>query len=140
MKKIIFLLLILPFISLSLSCGRSNTAEWQSDPDARIHVYFFHTSERCPACTAVEENTKAVLEANFKAVTADGTIDYQSFDLGMKENRAVAEKYQISYTSLLIIRSDGTLTDFTNNAMNYANTSPDKFMEMLKTEIGKNLE
>jgi len=140
MRKIITLLMLLSCLSISLSCGRSNTAEWQPDPDARLHVYFFHTSERCPACLAVEENTEAVLEKHFKAMTEDGTIDYQSFDLGMKENRAVAEKYQISYTSLLIIRSDGTLTDFTNNAMNYANTSPDKFREMLKTEIGKNLE
>jgi len=127
-------------IIAAVSCRQAPAGQWTPDPQADLNVYFFHINDRCPACTAVGENTEWVLNNYFSNKLEDGSLKYESFNIDTKENKAVAAKYQISYTSLLIIRSDGTLTDFTNNAMNYANTSPDKFMEMLKTEIGKNLE
>jgi hypothetical protein len=40
----------------------------------------------------------------------------------------------------LIIKADGTRTDFTDSAFKYADTKPEKYMELLKAEIDKNLK
>jgi hypothetical protein len=58
----------------------------------------------------------------------------------MKENKAVTSKYMISYTSLLLVHRDGSVTDLTVDAMNNAGSAPLKFREMLKREIEKHLE
>jgi hypothetical protein len=54
-------------------------------------------------------------------------------------NKALVEKYQIGYSTLLIIKADGTKTDFTNTAFQYAKANPTKYKELLKTEIDKQL-
>jgi hypothetical protein len=97
-------------------------------------------TDRCDACRAIETNTKTVLNEHFKAQIENGTIKFYSFNIDKKENNTVTEKYQISYTSLLLVRSDGTITDFTNTSFNYANLNPLKFQELLKAEIDKKLE
>jgi hypothetical protein len=105
-----------------------------------LRVYFFHLTERCPACTAVEKETKAVLNKHFKTQFDRGIIEFTSFNIDRKENRYIAQKYQVSYTSLLLVRADGTFTDFTNTSLNYAHMNPLKFEELLKAEIEKNIE
>jgi len=69
-----------------------------------------------------------------------GSIVFKSINIDNRENNALTERYKISYTSLLLIRADGTFTDFTNAALNYASMAPSRFEELLKIEIEKNLE
>jgi hypothetical protein len=40
----------------------------------------------------------------------------------------------------LIVKADGLKTDFTNTALQNADTKPEKFMELLKAELDKNLK
>ena len=121
-------------------CRHSLVNEQSTDTDAVLSVYFFHLTARCEACTAVEENTVRVLDKYFKSQLKSGTISFRSINIDDRENRALTERYKISYTSLLLVRADGTFTDFTNTALNYANMAPSRFEELLKTEIDKNLE
>lgn len=140
MPRLKSLLTIGLFFLLALSCRQAPSDKWTPDPDAVLNVCFFHLTDRCEACTAIETNTKQVLEEHFKEQIESGKIKFYSFNIDKKENKAVAEKYRISYTSLLLLRADGTYTDFTNNAMNYAFMNPEKYEELLKSEISKNLE
>jgi len=133
-----FAVLLLTF--LFFSCKQSQTNQWQANSNAELQVYFFYITDRCAACTAIENNTKKVLDENFKTQMENGIINFTSFNIDKKENRALVEKYQISYTSLLLVRADGTKTDFTNTSFNYAYTDPSKFKELLKAEIEKNLK
>lgn len=121
-------------------CRHSLVNEQSTDTDAVLSVYFFHLTARCEACTAVEENTVRVLDKYFKSQLKSGTISFRSINIDDRENRALTERYKISYTSLLLVRADGTFTDFTNTALNYANMAPSRFEKLLKTEIDKNLE
>ena len=134
------LLLFGSIVMLSASCRYSSPAEWIPDPDAVLNVYFFHINDRCPACIAVEENTEWVLDNYFGERLKDGSVKYESFNIDMKENKAVTSKYMISYTSLLLVHRNGSITDLTVDAMNNAGSAPLKFREMLKREIEKNLE
>lgn len=122
------------------SCNHTPVNQQNTGTDAVLSVYFFHLTARCEACTAVEENTVRVLDKYYKSQLKSGTISYRSINIDDRENRALTERYKISYTSLLLVRADGTFTDFTNTALNYANMAPSRFEELLKTEIDKNLE
>lgn len=128
------------FLMLAVECRQAPAGQWIPDPDAAVNVYFFHLTDRCDACNAIETNTMIVLEENFKSRMENGSVKFQSFNIDKKENKAVTEKYKISYTSLLLVRSDGEITDFTASALNYANLDPERFQTLLKAEIDKNLE
>lgn len=122
------------------SCNQAPTVQQQPDADAVLIVYFFHLTARCDVCNAVEENTREVLDKFYKSQVENGTISFKSINIDKRENRGIVKKYQISFTSLLLVRSDGTFTDFTNTSLNYAFMNPDRFRELLKTEIDKNIK
>jgi hypothetical protein len=123
-----------------ISCRQAPVNQFQSDNNAALSVYFFHLTARCEVCSAIEENTRKVLEEYYKNQMEAGTIKFSSINIDNRESRAITRKYQISYTSLLLVRADGTFTDFTNISLNYAYMNPSKFEELLKAEIDKNLE
>jgi hypothetical protein len=138
MKKILFFIAVLYSIFF-WSCRQSPAVQKQTNSVAKLEVLYFHTAMRCPACVAIENNTKKVLDENFKSQMERGTIQFISCNIDEKVNSSLVEKYQVSYLTLLIIKADGTKTDFTNTAFQYADTKPEKFMELLKAEIDKNL-
>ena len=127
-------------IKAEVLCRQATGGQGTPNPQDDLNVYFFHINDRCPACTAVGENTEWVLNNYFSNKLEDGSLKYESFNIDTKENKAVAAKYQISYTSLLLVRRDGSVIDLTVDAMNNAGSAPLKFREMLKAEIEKNLE
>jgi hypothetical protein len=139
MKKILVFIVVLVSI-FSWSCRQSHTIRSQTNSDAKLEVLYFHTAMRCPACIAIENNTKRVLDENFKTQLDSGIIRFTPCNIDEKSNSSLLEKYQVSYLTLLIIKADGTKTDFTNTAFQYADTKPEKFMELLKAEIDKNLK
>ena len=140
MRKILSLSVAILFITTLLSCRQSQTNQTKTNSNAKLEVLYFHTTESYPACLAIENNTKKVLADNFKNKMDNGTIKFTSYDIDEKINKSLVEKYQISYLTLLIIKSDGTKTDFTNTAFQYADAKPAKFEELLKAEIDKNLK
>ena len=102
------------------------TNQAQTNSDAKLEVIYFHTSLRCPACITIEENTKKVLYEKFKTQIDSGIIKFTACNIDEKANKSLVEKYQISYLTLLIIKADGTKTDFTDSAFKYADTKPEK--------------
>jgi hypothetical protein len=140
MKKLLGLSAGVLFIIVCLSCRQSQKNQTQTHSDAKLQVFYFHTAIRCPSCTAIENNTKKVLDKNYKTLLDSGIIKFYSYNIDDKENRSIIEKYEISYLTLLIVNAEGLKTDFTNTALLYAETKPEKFIELLKAEIDKNLK
>jgi hypothetical protein len=140
MKKILGVSAVIVFITFFLSCRQSQTNQTQTNSSAKLEVLYFHSTERCPACIAIENNTKKVLDENFKTLLDSGIIQFRSLNMDEKANKSLVEKYQISYLTLLIIKAAGTKSDFTNTAFQYADTKPEKFMELLKAEVDNNMK
>jgi len=139
-KQLLLFAAALVYVSIfTVACHRTRVNQQETPTNAILNVYFFHLTERCDACTAIEENTRKVLAKYFSEQLNNGKIVFRSINIEKRENKNIAEKYQVSYTSLLLIRADGDVTDFTNSSMNYANMNPSKFEELLKAEIDKNL-
>ena len=66
----------------------------------------------------------------------DGTIDFTSLNLEEDEGEKMAESLRVSGQTLLIVKGE-THVNLTNEGFMNARTNPDKFHEILKTQIDK---
>jgi hypothetical protein len=123
----------LPFL-LEAQIAGSNTDK------SIIEVVYFHAPNRCPSCVANETQTKQVLEKHFKSEIATGQVSFVSIDLKEDKNKALVEKYEIVFPTLLILKKQGDKelkTDYTNTAFEYAFSEPEKYEKLLTAEISK---
>jgi hypothetical protein len=139
MKKVIGLLFIVILNAGFMSCSEGQAKQDSTTSTAKLEVLYFHGTYRCETCNAVENNTEKFIIEDYKKQLSEGIIKFGAYNLDDKENKALVEKYQISFSTLLLVKSDGTVTDFTNTAFQYAHTDPEKYAELLKTEIDKQL-
>ena len=89
------------------ACGNSNAksnkaTEEQSQKD-RVEVLYFHGKQRCATCMAIEKNAKEAVEAQFADELKNGTVVFKSIDISKAENEKIAEKYEVTLSSLFII-------------------------------------
>lgn len=149
MRNIIFILIV--FAALA-SCKNETTDEAQTNTGdqtsidltkAKVIVYYFHGDRRCPSCIAISDETNKFLTSGFKADMEAGIIVYKDVNIDKEENKAIAEKYQIAGSALLIIKNDkGTdveITDLTGDGFKFAMNKPEIFVEKLKNAIDKYL-
>ncbi len=141
MKKT--LLIVLAAVGLS-ACGnnpRKTTADMpQSDC---VEVLCFHGAKRCATCIAIENGVKEVIETDFAGQVSAGEVRFRIIDIAKPENEALADKYEVTWSSLLLNRwRDGqeTVTDLTKFAFANARTNPEKFKAELHAEIQKQLD
>lgn len=140
MKRILYLLTI---CFAFISCGmdkKSESSEQVSKGGVmkdHIEVLYFHGKQRCPTCTAIESNTKAVLEENFAEQMKNGNVEFRIIDISKQENEKIAEKYQVTWSSLFVLRYKAgkeTSENMTEFAFGNARKSPDTFKaEIVKT-------
>ena len=108
----------------------------------RIEVIDFHTTHRCKTCLKIEDNTKKLLQANFKDQMDNGTIRFFTVDVDKKENYKIAERFEAAGTSLFInVIQNGTEThiDLTDFAFMKAFDEED-FTNELKMKIEEQLK
>jgi hypothetical protein len=64
-----------------------------SGPADKVELVYFHRPRRCDACIYVEERVGYIVNTFFQEESRNGRLTYQIFDLGDKENAAVANEY-----------------------------------------------
>lgn len=135
MKKHIFTTLMLGLFLLvvltpNLSAQETNKAT------AKVDVYYFHSTKRCPTCEAIERETKKTLDNSFATQMANGTVKLHILNLEEKANKALVEKYEIAGSSLLLVpASGGKVVDLTNKAFLYAKDNSFAFRKELKEKL-----
>lgn len=137
MKKLIILTLT---VFLSTFWISNLNAQAQSSNSKVVTVYYFHSTNRCATCNAVENVTKTVLNEQYKDQISKGLIQFKSINIDEEVNEKLVKKYKIVFSTLLIINSKGTPNDFTDIAFQYAKTNPEKYKELFKVEINKALK
>ena len=112
----------------------------KSDGDGKsdvVEVLYFHGSQRCVTCMAVEELTKAVLEGQFSEQMQEDRLHFRTIDL--IEQEEIANEYEVAWSSLLLVDYDSEgnrrIVDLTDTAFLNARTSP----ERLEDEITRQL-
>ena len=126
------------------SCGRiktheADTAEAGND---RVEVIYFHGKQRCPTCVAIEECTRQVIDSVFADEVKDGSVVFRIVDISTKEGEAVADRYEVTWSSLFVNDwKDGAETreNLTDFGFATARAYPDSFKTVLTETIRKAL-
>ncbi len=94
---------------LLAACGqttegdRAEAASELSLNDAKVHVYYFHGKMRCPTCVTLQEVAQ---EAIIEYFAGNEDVAFIEVDFSEKANEALAEKYEIFFSSLVIACGD----------------------------------
>lgn len=144
MKNILFILLVILALS---SCGNNQDARVKSIAKSAqkdvIEILYFHGKQRCITCNAMEKLTKEVIEKDFAQQVKDGEIIFDIVDISTKEGEKIADKYEVTWSSLYINKwkdgheSKNNMTDF---GFSYAKNSPDVFRSGIKKKIDELLK
>ena len=113
------------------------------NPTQKLEVLYFHATRRCPTCMAIEENTRKTLNTYFSDQLKKGIIKLTIINVDEDKNKAIAEKYEATGSSLFLtktISGKESKTDLTDYAFSYARNSPDKFISGLKDKINELLK
>lgn len=145
MKKLFYTLIA---AILLISCSNSTekkteTASTDVKQADRIEVLYFHGAQRCVSCKAIESNTKALLDSLYSNEIASGKIVYKIIDISQKENEEVADKYEVTWSSLFVNRwKNGTeeVNNMTEFGFANAKSDPDSFKNGIKSKIDELLK
>lgn len=137
----LFLLGLLVCIIMSCQSGTDDKSAGNTTTNsviAPIQVLYFHLERRCPSCIAIEDETKKILADTYDSQVKAGTITFREINVDEEQNQAIAEKYQIAGSALLIIKTkDGKeeIADLTGDGFKLARNMPDMFREKLSAAI-----
>ncbi len=139
MWKFLHLLVITFFFA---SCGSNSSQKKTETADNHqsncVEILYFHGAQRCITCRAIESNTVALLDSLYSKELADGKIIYKVIDISKSENEQLANKYEVTWSSLFVNTwKDGkeTVNNLTEFSFSTAKNEPEKFKEGLKIKI-----
>lgn len=137
------------FVVLLVSCGGGKTQNKQDTAEgttpeqmlatadaSAVNVYYFHGKQRCKTCLAIENVTKKVIADNFKD---NPKVKFIEINIDEDRNKDIVEKYEIAFSSLLIVKGED-YTDLTEQAFANAVNSPDVLTNLIKEEVNKRVD
>ena len=95
-----------------------------------VEVLYFHGKQRCATCIAIEKNASEVILKEFAEEIKKGDVGFRVIDITKEENEAIAEKYEVTWSSLFVVgHKDGkeSVENMTDFAFKNARQSPDEF-------------
>lgn len=120
-------------ISNSTETITVTTDETVSDKDC-VEVLYFHGRQRCATCLAIEKRTLELLDEGFTEPMKSGKLLFRTIDISKEENRNLADKYEVTWSSLFVVRHknrEESVVDMTEVAFMNARKSPEQFKKRL---------
>ncbi|UCG28513.1 MAG: hypothetical protein JSV24_03905 [Bacteroidales bacterium] len=139
MKREFLLLLNMVLLSLSYSCNAQSDKGEVSESQLQsgmVKVYYFHFTQRCATCRAIEDETKKAIDELYSGALEEEKIAFIALNLEEEDGERMAEKLNISGQTLLIVKG-GEQVNLTNEGFLYARTDPEKLREALQKAIGE---
>ena len=134
-RVLVILTLCMGMVACSGGKTKSAAENQQTKKDV-VEVLYFHGAQRCATCMAIEKNTKELLEAAYAEPLKSGKLVFRSVDISKE---ALAERYEVSWSSLILVDYDKSgkesATNLTEFAFGNARTAPDKFKQGLSARI-----
>ena len=136
-------LLILLALMIGLTACAADAQEKEATPKNGVEVLYFHGKQRCATCQAIEKETKALIDSQFADAVKNGKVRFRVVDITKSENEALADKYEITWSSLVIVKySNGkeTAENLTQFAFANARSNPAQFKKELAAKINQMLK
>lgn len=135
--KLLSAAFIIGLIAISVVSCNTQTSDNSASTNLgskNMQIYYFHLTKRCATCNAVENETKVALESFFSDKMKNGEIEFISLNIEEAESKDIAEALAVSGQALLIVKGDRQV-NLTNEGFMNARTNPDKFHNILKSQI-----
>jgi hypothetical protein len=105
---------------------------------AKLEIYYFHPTERCPIDQSIEETTRKMMQNDFAKEIKEGTIRFQVLNTDDRANDKIAGQFEINSQALYLvtfIKGKEIKNDLTEFAFSNCLSNPAKFKSGLKQEI-----
>lgn len=122
---------LLALLFLLFAGSLASIAQSGSDKTSGVEVYYFHATNRCATCEAVEAVTREALKQYY-----GDQIGLKSINRDEDKDNAVMKKHKVAGQTLLILKGDKAV-DLTNIAFMNALTKPEKLKAKIKETIDK---
>ena len=89
------------------------------------------------------KNAKEAVEAQFEEQLKNGSLVFKTIDISKEENEAIADKYEVTWSSLFLVRYQSgkeSAENLTKYAFANARTAPDTFKQGLTEKINGMLD
>ena len=131
-----------------ISCGngakeKTETANSEAMQNDRVEVLYFHGAQRCITCRAIETNTKTLLDSLYSKEIVSGRIVYRIIDISQKKNEPIADKYEVTWSSLFVNgwkSGQEKVNNMTEFSFANAKSHPGKFKNGIKDKIDELLK
>lgn len=80
----------------------SSANEDQTESQAKVVAYYFHTTYRCVSCKKIEAYSREAIETGFAEELKNGKLKFESINIQEDENEHFIKDYQL-YTKSLVI-------------------------------------
>ncbi len=137
MKKFLFFSLL---CLGAMACTHTQSSQQESnETDSQktvVEVLYFHGTQRCATCVAIESNTQELINTQFADNLQNGTLVFKSVDIS--ENEALADKYEVTWSSLVLVdfnNGQETAENLTEFAFATARNNPARFKEEVAAHI-----
>lgn len=141
MKRVLLVLVIaLSMAACSVKGAKNDITDVESKADG-VEVLYFYGKQRCATCNAIEQNAKELVATVFAEQVKEGRVAFKSVDI--TENEALADKYEVSWSSLIVVARENGKESFVNMTefgFSKARTAPDVFKKGLEEQINKMLK
>ena len=143
--SIVWMLMVLLAAGLTACSGGAATrTEAPAQVGAGVEVLYFYGKQRCATCVAIERGAQTAVETLFADALKDGRLAYRAIDVSTPEGEAVADRYEVSWSSLVLVKhgEDGgeTAENLTKFAFATARSHPEDFRSGLAEKITRLLE
>lgn len=133
-------------VTIFAACGQANSKKAGKEAASTetavqlteasvVNVYYFHGKQRCKTCLAVEKVAKETIE---KAYADNKNVRFIEINTEDKANSTLVEKYQITWSALIIEKDDSRI-DITKESFVNAVNNPDVLTELIKKEVNARL-
>lgn len=143
MRHFKYLLLVMlmsfPFVMCQAQAKKSTSTS--SNPV--VEVLYFHGPQRCKTCVALEKATKELLDSKFASQLKAGKVKFREIDLSTKDGEKLGDKYEIAWSSLIIVRKQGKkekVADMTDDGFRYAVNDKAKIQSLIQQKINEFLK
>lgn len=153
-RSVFKILSALLFIAVLSACGQkaktdAKVTNAETDPSQEVvldgkkyvEVLVFHGVKQCETCLAIKKHTQEIVDEKFAARTASHPVIFRIVDFSKPENTGLADKYEIAWTSVVLVKHDADGKEQVNNigrfAIENALDNTDLYRRKLEEEINK---
>ena len=144
MKKTLVLMMVSIIL---LACGEKSNAVTAIAQSGQVkdfvEILYFHGKQRCMTCRSIEQNTKELLDSKFQRQMKEGKVVFRVIDISKKENAWIAEKYEVTWSSLFLVQHKSgkeKAENLTKFAFGHSRTQPEVFKKGLAEKVNQALK